>query len=170
MRESVKTLKRFLSRISKKIKIFKSGGIVALAIILPMDACKDIKCLNDGNCTAGKCTCDTGYAGETCQVNLCDPNNCQNEGICVVDVIDGISAPVCDCIGNFGGENCEFPSCGNDVPCYNDGTCSGQTCQCRWFHGESCHMPWPDSCYASPCQNSGTCISEFRKDENQVGF
>jgi hypothetical protein len=30
------------------------------------DACKDITCLNGGNCTDGTCTCPLGYEGTTC--------------------------------------------------------------------------------------------------------
>ena len=140
------TLKCFPSHIYKK-KIFKTGVIVTLVIILPLDACKDIKCLNAGNCTAGKCNCDIEYTGETCQVNVCERIDCQNDGICMVNVIEGISAPTCQCRRGW----------------------SDQTkTEISWFHGESCRMPGPDLCYASPCQNNGICTSESQLDNTQV--
>lgn len=32
------------------------------------DECKDVVCLNGGNCVSGTCQCPTGYEGSTCEV------------------------------------------------------------------------------------------------------
>lgn len=35
-----------------------------------IDPCKDIECLNDGNCVEGTCVCPDGFQGEFCEIAL----------------------------------------------------------------------------------------------------
>ena len=59
--------------------------------------------------------------------------------------------------------NCQLIYCDGGLPCFNNGICNGQTCQCSQengiakYHGESCEMPGRDPCDQNPCQNGGTC-------------
>ena len=61
-----------------------------------------------------------------------------------------------------------------NIPCYNDGICDGDTCQCSQetgiakYHGESCDMP--AACDGNPCQNGGNCSIIEAIDNTQVCF
>ena len=56
---------------------------------------------------------------------------------------------------------CDLLPC--NIPCYNDGICDGDTCQCRQengiakYRGESCEILGDDACAGNPCQNGGMC-------------
>ena len=105
---------------------------------------------------------------------MCEFIECQNGEICVIKVDDGISFSTCDCADNKTGEFCQLPSCGNDVPCYNNGTCDGETCRCSQengiplYYGESCDM-YP-ACDGNPCQNGGKCRVQAQTDNYQACF
>ncbi|XP_078669821.1 uncharacterized protein LOC144910502 [Branchiostoma floridae x Branchiostoma belcheri] len=55
-----------------------------------IDACDSNPCQNGGSCHAHNhgqifhCTCPSGFVGETCQTNPCDPNPCPFDFPCVV--------------------------------------------------------------------------------------
>ena len=131
-------------------------------------------CFDNGGTTKFSCTCDLPFVGERCEINLCESIDCKNNGTCVVNTETGAIVPECDCPDNTVGETCEYRSCGNDIPCLNDGTCDGQTCQCSQengiakYYGEGCDMP--AACNGDPCQNGGTCSGKTQADGTQVGF
>lgn len=87
---------------------------------------------------------------------------------------DGISFATCDCAEDKTGEFCQIPLCGNGVPCYNDGTCDGETCQCRQEngiplnYGESCDLL--PACDGHPCQNGAECTGRTQTDNSQAFF
>ena len=105
--------------------------------------------------------------------------DCKNGATCVIEVIDGVRTPRCDCPPNTGGETCQFLVCNIDEPklfCLN-GACGGADnaiCQCDQengkakFYGESCDMPVV--CNGNPCQNGGKCTSNIQADDTQVCF
>ena len=130
-------------------------------------------CFDDGGSTKFSCTCDQPFFGERCEINLCESIDCKNGGICVVNT-GGSAKAECSCPDNTGGETCEHLSCDNDIPCYNDGTCNGETCLCSQengianYYGVSCDMP--AACNGNPCQNGGTCAGKTQSDGTQVGF
>ena len=88
---------------------------------------------------------------------------------CTIDMCLNVVCGSLTCIGG----TCQVLFCGNGIPCYNDGTCNGQTCQCSQengvaqYHGESCDMP--AVCDGNPCQNGGTCLITFQANI-QVSF
>ena len=128
-------------------------------------------CYDDEETRKFSCNCTLQYLGERCEVNRfdfdpCDFYQCQNNGTCIVDVINGISTPICECPETHHGATCHLKAC--NIPCYNGGICDGDACQCSQdngiakYHGESCDMP--AACDGNPCQNGGTCIIQEIKN------
>ncbi|PNI50310.1 NCAN isoform 4 [Pan troglodytes] len=73
------------------------------------DPCENNPCLHGGTCNANGtmygCSCDQGFAGENCEIDiddcLCSP--CENGGTC----IDEVNGFVCLCLPSYGGSFCE---------------------------------------------------------------
>ncbi len=55
------------------------------------------------NTTGFVCSCPAGLGGPTCRgtINVC---NCQNGGVCVPTVINGVTINQCNCATGFGFE------------------------------------------------------------------
>ena len=134
-------------------------------------------CYDDEETRKFSCNCTLQYLGERCEVNRfdfdpCDFYQCQNNGTCIVDVINGISTPICECPETHHGATCHLKAC--NIPCYNGGICDGDACQCSQdngiakYHGESCDMP--AACDGNPCQNNGECTANTQADDIQVRF
>ena len=111
--------------------------------------------------------CDKGFAGKT-TIDISKAYLKDNS-------FDNLyhSGPKCtECDKNYVqiDNNCVL-SCGNSIPCYNKGTCVGQTCQCSQengiakYYGESCDLTICDI-LENPCQNGGICL----KYNSQVCF
>ena len=119
------------------------------------------KCSDDEGTSKFNCTCQPQIFGERCDNDPCTFYECQNNGSCIVDVFNSILTPRCECSENYSGATCHLLSC--TVPCYNNGTCYGESCQCSeengivQYYGVSCHMP--AACNGNPCQNDGKCTS-----------
>ena len=58
------------------------------------------------------CNCFDGYSGQSCQNNPCDPDPCENHGICNFND-DGAD---CNCPDGFSGDRCEITPC-TPEPC-----------------------------------------------------
>jgi len=98
-----------------------------------------------------------------CMPKSCDPNPCQNEGLC----LEGADVAECDCDGtDFYGAFCENPitPCDPVDPCANEGECSvtedGEdfvcTCAEEWA-GKTCENVSGGLCDPSPCAQ-GSCV------------
>ncbi|XP_021026370.1 neurocan core protein [Mus caroli] len=82
----------------------------------PTDPCENNPCLHGGTChtngTMYGCSCDQGYAGENCEIDiddcLCSP--CENGGTC----IDEVNGFICLCLPSYGGSLCEKDTEGCD--------------------------------------------------------
>ncbi|XP_052018599.1 neurocan core protein [Apodemus sylvaticus] len=82
----------------------------------PTDPCENNPCLHGGTCHSSGavygCSCDQGYAGENCEIDiddcLCSP--CENGGTC----IDDVNGFVCLCLPSYGGSLCEKDTEGCD--------------------------------------------------------
>ncbi|XP_034802198.1 neurocan core protein isoform X2 [Pan paniscus] len=80
------------------------------------DPCENNPCLHGGTCNANGtmygCSCDQGFAGENCEIDiddcLCSP--CENGGTC----IDEVNGFVCLCLPSYGGSFCEKDTEGCD--------------------------------------------------------
>ncbi|XP_077834624.1 neurocan core protein isoform X5 [Macaca mulatta] len=80
------------------------------------DPCENNPCLHGGTCNANGtmygCSCDQGFAGENCEIDiddcLCSP--CENGGTC----IDEVNGFVCLCLPSYGGSLCEKDTEGCD--------------------------------------------------------
>ena len=95
----------------------------------------------------------------------CDPNPCDNGGVCT----NGLDGFTCECAPGFIGETCSDPvdRC-QPNPCANAGVCSQDgeafVCACApGFGGLTCETNL-DECSPNPCENGGTCtdgVAEF---------
>jgi Notch-like protein len=111
------------------------------------------------------CDCDAGYSGDRCEINTndCDPNPCQNNGVCS----DGVDDYECNCAGTgYIGATCQVVDngCLSD-PCEH-GVCIPSvggggtfTCDCgtTGYEGTYCENDVND-CAVNPCQNGGRCV------------
>ncbi|CAJ1378902.1 unnamed protein product [Effrenium voratum] len=129
-------------------------------------------CSQQGMCLAGKCLCNEGFYGETCEHRRC-LNDCSGNGQC--------HAGQCRCSKNYGGQDCSLLQTAQTetqaslaamltrglaaeseelakqvkeakepkacpLNCNGNGQCSGGVCQCRsGFKGLACqeHEPAP---------------------------
>ena len=85
-------------------------------------------CFDDEGSRKFSCTCTPRYFGERCEDDRCDIYQCQNNGTCIVTLINDIPTPACECTGNYGGATCNVDLC-LDIECGN-GTCIVGNCQC----------------------------------------
>ena len=70
---------------------------------------------------AGVCSCDVGWGGVACELNLC-ADRCSGHGVCVEDATapDGLG---CECDDGWTGHGCSLDACGG---CNGHGTCVPQ--------------------------------------------
>ena len=112
-------------------------------------ACTSTPCEQGGHCnnagTAFRCTCSSGFSGETCQVNVdeCASEPCLNGATCT----DGRDSFSCTCREGYGGRYCEVDvdECAS-APCVNSGRCqdgiAAYACRCSsGYNGENCESP-----------------------------
>ena len=95
-------------------------------------------CSGHGQCTSGKCICDSTWKGENCSIKDCK-NNCSDGGICVES--KPISQCDCDKMQKRGGDDCSTIYCLNN--CSSKGTCDFKTgiCKCHPnYEGENCSI------------------------------
>ena len=50
-----------------------------------------------------KCECHKGFDGKRCEISVC-PLNCENNGICKSEIVDGNKMWECDCPFPFKGK------------------------------------------------------------------
>ncbi|XP_058432554.1 neurocan core protein [Marmota monax] len=80
------------------------------------DPCENNPCLHGGTCNANGtmygCSCDQGFAGENCEIDIddCICSPCENGGTC----IDEVNGFVCLCLPSYGGSLCEKDTEGCD--------------------------------------------------------
>ncbi|CAK6445283.1 unnamed protein product [Pipistrellus nathusii] len=82
----------------------------------PLDPCENNPCLHGGTCKANGtlygCSCDQGFAGENCEIDIddCTSSPCENGGTC----IDEVNTFTCLCLPSYGGSLCEKDTEGCD--------------------------------------------------------
>ena len=111
----------------------------------------------DDECT--QCTCDSGYTGSDCSIDI---NDCENMPCGMGQCIDEVGNFTCNCSTGYTGRLCKvnIDDC-DGVDC-NNGKCNdginGFNCTCNPdFVGEFCDEVIND-CVDLPCQNMGTCV------------
>ena len=121
------------------------------------------KCQPNGQCVDGSCMCHIGWAGPTCQTNVC-PGNCTNHGTCSVVQPDytkggaGRTERRCVCEPGWQGAGCEeldecgktslSGACSGHGSCKDDETTSFAFCECSstdWV-GSLCEKYLPHEC------------------------
>jgi hypothetical protein len=121
------------------------------------------KCGENGQCVDGLCMCHIGWAGPTCQLNVC-PGNCTNHGTCSVVQPDykkgglGRTERRCVCEAGWKGPGCEdLDECGRTAvggacsghgTCKDDETTSFAFCECSSsdWGGSLCEKYLPHQC------------------------
>ena len=74
------------------------------------DNCAGVVCGENRHCVDGVdvyvCTCDAGFAGRHCEVNVdeCEGVNCSGNGRCR----DGVDSYSCECDNGYSGAVCEI--------------------------------------------------------------
>ncbi len=130
-------------------------------------------CENGGTCIDDQgtitCTCQPGFGGERCEVNIddCSDGACQNGGVCQ-DAVNGFH---CACPLGFTGLHCEtnLDDCTASA-CLNGGSCidgvNSFSCVCPdGYAGSHCEMcpsatsctTDADDCQPNPCFHDGVC-------------
>eukprot|EP00050_Salpingoeca_kvevrii_P022370 m.125374 g.125374 ORF g.125374 m.125374 type:complete len:2043 (+) comp9689_c0_seq2:185-6313(+) len=118
---------------------------------------------DQGDCSAvdGFCTCDDGFTGPNCDVNIddCQHSLCLNGATCV----DGINSFTCSCAAGFTGTFCEdnIDEC-NGVNCHL-GTCidgiNSFTCDCQVGRiGTFCESYCSEGSFGAGCAESCSCV------------
>ncbi|KAJ8297576.1 hypothetical protein KUTeg_024107 [Tegillarca granosa] len=121
-------------------------------------------CLNNGTCISDDnknftCSCQPGYTGETCNMQLCFPRYCRNNGECQ----NTTSNPICNCKEGYYGDRCQYKiSTCDEIVCSHNGSCYignyGAMCACTsGYSGIFCEKEI-DECQSNPCKNGGTCL------------
>lgn len=93
-------------------------AILSLVLVLLAagcrNPCKDLNCLNGGECVDGQCLCPDGFIGNTCQIEgvPCGSGYCYNGGTC--------TNGVCDCPPCFTGAACDQPNINLYIGLYNN--------------------------------------------------
>lgn len=68
-------------------------------------ACTFVHCYHGGTCISGRCTCLEDFTDDFCetQIDDCEGNPCQNDGVCE----DLVRSYRCRCLPGFNGTHCE---------------------------------------------------------------
>ena len=115
-------------------------------------------CSDDEGTSRFSCNCKPQYLGDQCEVDRCDFYQCQNNGTCIVALINDIPTPECECQGNYGGATCNLDLC-SGIECAN-GTCIRGTCQCNNNYvniGNSCEP----TCALADCKVSDIIVQHY---------
>ena len=149
--------------------------------------CEDPTCSGNGECSNGKCRCNLGFEGITCERPICPGNCVPPRGVC----LDG----KCYCNENYAGPGCSMqvfdengesllvsgtptplvePPVPEDEQLANlckerclHGRCTGEKLQdCSCFHGFNGRFCTMEGC-PSNCTGHGTCIAAFVLENSQ---
>ena len=97
-----------------------------------------------------KCRCKDGFLGKRCEVSVCSSDNCNNNGLCLINENNNDQMK-CVCNEGFGGETCEITLCDGGM-CEN-GFCNAGECICNdgYVNIQSICV---ETCDLNPCQGS----------------
>lgn len=148
----------------------RGGNVIGPAVCTPDS---NLQTGDTVECTCMECntvTCSFTVIIATVPVPVCNPNPCDNGGICVVND----EVPMCICLPGFTGQTCNdvIPACSADT-CDNGGTCiitNGEAvCICPpGFTGQTCAVPVVvgPACLPNPCMGGAEC----RPDAGLAGY
>jgi Leucine-rich repeat (LRR) protein len=97
-------------------------------------------CYGHGQCFAGMCLCNSGWAAPYCNVSTFTP--CPGNGNCNLHGTCDNSTGTCTCSSGWTAADCNTATCPGIPVCNNQGTCSGTTCTCNsGWTGADCSTP-----------------------------
>ena len=106
------------------------------------------------DCGSKTCKCKAGFAGSSCEIDLCADADCGEHGACAARYLGGdmaVSQKQCICEGEWQGEKCDKNPCAQlGIDCSGRGTCvalsdTQATCEC------------PDGYFGSYCEERSPC-------------
>ena len=140
-----------------------SDGFEGRNCELNIDDCDPNPCQNGGTCQdkiagficncpeeiAGRVCdvfCPFGHRGDFCEISpqYCDPNPCNNDGICTVNA--NLAGYTCSCLPGFTGTTCDVAVQCQSSLCLNGGSCisvsgGGIRCECQsGYNGDHCEL------------------------------
>ena len=139
-------------------------------------SCDDVTCQNEAKCNdsgdhAFQCECPPGYTGAFCEREIiedpCIGETCSGNGFCSPS--RGGKTPKCNCHDGWTGKSCQRVAdlCEEaGTPCGDHGSCVANTttCSCKPNRtGKQCELTIDFCEPENPCQNGGTCVSDFDK-------
>ena len=85
--------------------------LLHICLTAELETCRVDRCGDNGECVQRadggiECTCDSGWGGRDCSVDIADnclSEPCENGGVCS----DGINTFSCDCPPGWTGDTCE---------------------------------------------------------------
>ena len=77
-------------------------------------------CSDDDGRSKFSRTCKPQNLGECCEDDECKIDQCQNNGTCIVNLVNYIPTPRCECPGIYYDAICHLIIC--NIPCYHGGT------------------------------------------------
>ncbi|XP_028327165.1 N-acetylglucosamine-1-phosphodiester alpha-N-acetylglucosaminidase [Gouania willdenowi] len=163
-------------------EIWRCAREVSTILCVHPPWCHPANCSGNGDCVDGRCHCQEGWRGPTCDTLVCQPPACGPHGLC--------AASGCICDAGWTGKNCSeaCPSgfygdgCNQTCPCGNGGTCDPVYGHCSCppgFHGDACEQVCPlgffglsctqqcDCDHLCPCDpHTGSCNITMQKETN----
>ena len=110
------------------------------------------ECAGKGVCVNGVCECNSGFNGDSCQLNVddCEGVNCSGQGSC----LDGTNNYTCICDSGFSGQNCEVKLM-QDI-CANVECSEGTHCEARTLDEQSPSAECVCNSNVNTCNNEPT--------------
>ncbi|XP_040900853.1 N-acetylglucosamine-1-phosphodiester alpha-N-acetylglucosaminidase [Toxotes jaculatrix] len=139
---------------------WRCGRRVSTILCVHQRRCQPSDCSGHGDCVDGRCRCQAGWKGPSCDSLVCQPPACGAHGVC--------TANGCVCDAGWRGRNCSqecLPGfygdgCNQTCTCRNGGSCDPVHGRCACppgFHGNACEEVCPLGFFGPSCTQECHC-------------